>query len=333
MAYANRWTSTDQVPERAIASGALGRYDSEDPTDGGKTNRFALSARFAGTYDASAWKANAYVVKSQLDLYNNFTYFLSNQQLGDQFHQHDDRLMVGANASRTLDGSFAGLPMQTQFGVQTRYDNIALALSNNYQRTLLSDTDNSKLGIVRSDKVDEGSVGVYAGNTVRWTSWLRTTLGYRGDYYQAHVFSIFDGNNSGNVGAGVGSPKFRRVMGPFDKTEFFVGAGYGMHSNDARGATITEDPSDPSTKLAASPLLVRTKGLETGVRTRIIPGLDSSLSVFMLDQDSEILFSGDAGDTEVRISASCSRADLATFVASSPPSSTAHRQSFGRGCT
>ena len=70
-----------------------------------------------------------------------------------------------------------------------------------------------------------------------------------------------------------------------------------MHSNDARGATITEDPTDPPTKLSASPLLVRTKGAETGVRTKIIPGFDSSLSVFMLDQDSEIVFQGDAGDT------------------------------------
>ncbi len=136
MAYANRWTSTDQVPERAIDSGLLGRYDSEDPSDGGKTNRFALSARFAGTDDAGSWKANGYVVKSQLDLYNDFTYFLSNQQSGDQFHQHDDRVMVGANASRTLDGSFAGLPMQTTFGVQTRYDDIALALTDTYQRQL-----------------------------------------------------------------------------------------------------------------------------------------------------------------------------------------------------
>jgi hypothetical protein len=77
----------------------------------------------------------------------------------------------------------------------------------------------------------------------------------------------------------------------------FLGAGFGMHSNDARGATITEDPSDPSTKLSASPLLVRTKGAEVGVRTKVIPGLDSSVSLFLLDQASEIVFSGDAGDT------------------------------------
>jgi hypothetical protein len=287
MAYSNKWNSTDQIPARAIP--LIGLYGSEDPSDGGNTNRFALSGRISGTDDEGSWKANAFAVKSQLDLFNNFTYFLSDPVLDDQFHQHDDRIMAGGNASRTLNGSFTGLPMQTTFGVQTRYDDIALALSDTYQRSFLS--------TVRNDKVGEGSVGVYVQNTVGWTDWLRTTLGWRGDYYEARVNSVFDANNSGTVAAGIGSPKFTATIGPFNKIEFFVGAGYGMHSNDARGAVITEDPTDPTTKLSASPLLVRTKGTETGVRTKIIPGLESSLSVFMLDQDSEIVFNGDAGDT------------------------------------
>ncbi|HTO66234.1 MAG TPA: TonB-dependent receptor [Bradyrhizobium sp.] len=289
MAYSNKWNSTDQVPQRAINSGQIGLYGSEDPYDGGNTNRFALSGRIAGTDDTGSWKANGFVVKSQLDLFNDFTYFLGNPVLGDQFHQHDDRIMAGGNASRTLNGSFAGLPMQTTVGVQTRYDDIDLALSDTFQRSFLAN--------LRSDKVGEGSIGVYAENTVKWTDWLRTTFGWRGDYYEAHVFSIFDGNNSGSVSAGIGSPKFTMVLGPFNKTEFFIGAGEGMHSNDARGATITEEPTDPTTKVSASPLLVRTKGAETGVRTKIIPGLESSLSLFLLDQDSEIVFNGDAGDT------------------------------------
>jgi hypothetical protein len=78
------------------------------------------------------------------------------------------------------------------------------------------------------------------------------------------------------------------VLGPFNNTELFFGAGEGMRSNDARGATIAEEPTDPGVKLSASPLLVRTKGAETGVQTKVIPGLDSSLSIFMLDQDSEL---------------------------------------------
>jgi outer membrane receptor protein involved in Fe transport len=300
MAYSNKWNSTDQVPQRAITTGQIGLFGEEDPSDGGNTDRFALSTRIAQTDDAGSWKANAYVVKSELDLFNDFTYFLTNPTQGDQFHQHDDRVMTGANASRTLNGSFAGRLMETSVGIQTRYDDIGLALTDTYQRSFLSN--------VRSDKVQESSVGIYAQNTVHWTDWLRTTTGWRGDYYAANVVSIFDANNSGNVSAGIGSPKFTVVLGPFNKTELFVGAGYGMHSNDARGATSTEEPVDrvqnpsaPSTPVGASPLLVQTKGAETGVRSKIIPGFDSSLSVFILDQASEIVFNGDAGDTSASL--------------------------------
>lgn len=290
MAYANKWNSTDQVPQRAIDSGLIGRFGAEDFSDGGNTNRFALSGRVAQSDDVGSWKANTYVVKSALDLYNNFTYFLGDTALGDQFHQHDDRLMVGAGIARTLNGSFAGLPMQTTIGLQSRYDAIDLALTNTFQRGFLSN--------IRSDKVGEGSVGVYAETTVRWTDWLRTTAGWRSDHYAGNVTSLFNSNNSGSVHAAIGSPKLRVVLGPFNKTEVFFGAGYGMHSNDARGATTTEDPRDPATKLSPSSLLVRTKGAEVGVRSRIVPDLDTSFSLFFLDQDSEILFSGDSGDTE-----------------------------------
>jgi outer membrane receptor protein involved in Fe transport len=297
MAYGNHWNSTDQIPLRAITSGLLGRFDAEDPTDGGRANRFSLSTRMARTDDLGSWKANAYGIKSGLDLYNNFTYYLSNPTLGDQFHQHDDRVLAGGAVSRTFAGTFAGRPVETTVGLQTRYDDINLALTTTYQRSFL--------GNIRSDKVKEASVAAYIQNTVHWTDWLRTTLGWRGDYYNTTVNSLFDANNSGKASAALGSPKFSMTLGPFYKTELFFGAGMGMHSNDARGSTIREvpvdriqDPSAPSDPIAASPLLVRTKGMEAGIRTYLVPGLDSTLSVFMLNQASEIVFVGDGGDTE-----------------------------------
>jgi outer membrane receptor protein involved in Fe transport len=289
MAYANRWNSTDQVPLRAITSGQIDRFGEIDPTDGGNADRFSLSARMVNTDDAGWWKANFYAVKSTLDLYNNFTWFLRNPVNSDQFHQHDGRTMVGGNASRTYTGTTAGIRTQTTLGIQTRYDDIDLGLTDTFQRGFLSN--------VRSDQVGERSVGIYTENTLYWTDWLRTTAGWRGDYYDAKVDSIFDSHNSGHTRAAIGSPKFRMVLGPFNKTELFFGAGMGFHSNDARGATIMESPTDPTTKLGASPLLVRTRGAEAGVRTKIVPGLDSSVSLFILDQASELLFSGDAGDT------------------------------------
>jgi outer membrane receptor protein involved in Fe transport len=44
--------------------------------------------------------------------------------------------------------------------------------------------------------------------------------------------------------------------------------------------------------------LVQTYGAEIGVRTLVVDGLQSTLSVWWLDLDSELLFVGDAGATE-----------------------------------
>jgi len=288
MAYANKWNSTDQIPSRAIASGEIGVYGAFDPSDGGNSNRFSLSGRWAQTDEGGTSKANFYVIKSSLNLWNNFTYFLSDPVNSDQFHQHDDRVLGGINGSHTFKSQFAGLPMETEIGVQTRHDDIRLDLNNSVQRQFLSP--------IRSDTVQEGSVGVFVQNTLHWTDWLRTNVGWRGDFYQTSVNSFFTPANSGSANAFIGSPKFGVVLGPFAKTEFFINAGEGFHSNDARGVTITESPSDGSA-LQPSPFLVKTKGAEVGVRSKLVPGLTSSVSVFLLDSASEILFSGDAGDT------------------------------------
>jgi outer membrane receptor protein involved in Fe transport len=289
MAYANKWNSSDQIPARAIASGEIGLYGEIDPSDGGNSNRFSLSGRWAQTDEGGSSKANFYVIKSSLNLWNNFTYFLTDPVNGDQFHQHDDRILGGVNASHIFSGRFAGLPMETEIGVQSRYDDIRLDLNNTVQRQFLSP--------IRSDVVQEGSVGIFAQNTLHWTDWLRTNVGWRGDFYQTSVDSSFTPADSGSAGAFIGSPKLGVVLGPFAKTEFFVNAGEGFHSNDARGVTITESPTDGSPQ-QASPFLVKTIGAEIGLRTKIIPKLESSVSLFLLDSASEIVFSGDAGDTQ-----------------------------------
>jgi len=288
MAYANKWNSTDQIPARAVASGEIGLYGAFDPSDGGNSNRFSLSGRWAQPDETGSSKANFYVIKSSLNLWNNFTYFLSDPVNSDQFHQHDDRVLGGINGSHTFKSQFAGLPMETEIGVQTRYDDIRLDLNNSVQRQRLSP--------IRSDAVQEGSVGLFVQNTLHWTDWLRTNVGWRGDFYQTSVNSFFTPANSGNASAFIGNPKFGVALGPFAKTEFFINAGEGFHSNDARGVTITESPSDGS-PVQASPFLVRTKGAEVGLRTKMIPGLTSAVSLFLLDSASEILFAGDAGNT------------------------------------
>jgi hypothetical protein len=290
MGYDNRWNSTDQIPLRAIQSGEVGLYGALDPTDGGNSSRYSLSARWAQSDDSGGWRGNAYLIKSSLNLFNNFTFFLSDQTHGDQFHQLDDRFLAGGTVARTFKWNAGDTPMETTFGVQSRYDDIKVGLTDTVQRRFLSN--------VRTDLVQEGSVALYVQQTAHLTNWLRTIIGWRGDRYAANDVSIFNAANSGKANAAIGSPKFSMVFGPFARTEFFVSAGTGFHSNDVRGVTITEDPTDPATKLDPSPFLVRTQGAEVGMRTKFITGLDSSVSLFTLDQASELVFSGDAGTTE-----------------------------------
>ena len=201
MAYSNTWTTTEQEPLRAIQSGLIGLYGEIDPTDGGDTSRYSLSARVAQSDDAGSWKANAYLVKYEMDLFNDFTWFLTNPIDGDQFQQHDDRVFGGAGASRTFNGTLFGRPTETVVGFQTRYDDINLALNNTVAQQFLSAT--------LADHVNEANAGIYAENTVHWTNWFSTTLGWRGDYYDASVNSILQPANSGKDSAAIGSPKLQ----------------------------------------------------------------------------------------------------------------------------
>ncbi|WP_442894366.1 TonB-dependent receptor [Bradyrhizobium sp. AZCC 1693] len=289
MAYSNGWNSTDQVAQRAIDQGLIGRLGSLDLTDGGTSSRFSLSSNRAQSSEYGQSKINAYVINSSLRLYNNFTYFLDDPVNGDQFSQMDRRTVYGLNASHAFDTRVGGIETQTRVGLQTRGDDIRVGLFKTLQRETLS--------TVREDSVREANVGLWADTTARWTDWLRTTVGIRADYFAGRVVSDTP-ENSGNAQASMTSPKAGFVLGPWYRTEFYGNAGYGLHSNDIRGATITVDPVDKVTPQDRVPLLVRSKGAELGIRTKALEGLTSSLAVFALDFDSELLFVGDAGTTE-----------------------------------
>lgn len=106
-----------------------------------------------------------------------------------------------------------------------------------------------------------------------------------------------DVRSSGSGSDALASPKFAAAFGPWAGTEFYANAGMGFHSNDARGVVISGDPqSGKAAERVTS--LVRAKGAEFGIRTVAIRGLHSTVSLWYLGLDSELLFVGDAGTTE-----------------------------------
>ncbi|MFL6707205.1 MAG: TonB-dependent receptor [Massilia sp.] len=288
MGYKAHWNASDQIPQRAVDAGILSRFGAIDPSDGGSAHRFSLSGAWIRSDEDSATKVNAYVINNQLDLYSNFTYFLDHPDTGDQFSQPDRRITLGLNGSHSWRHSLFDLPSETTVGLQLQSDDIHNGLYDTQNRVRLATT--------REDHVRERSAGVYVQNALKWTPWLRTVAGLRTDYYHNDVESNL-AINSGTASASQTSPKLSVVFGPWDKTELYLSAGRGFHSNDARGTTIRVDPKNPDTPARPEAPLVAARGLEAGVRSELVPGLQSSLALYRLDVDSELLFAGDAGST------------------------------------
>ena len=265
------------MPVRAIASGAISRFGNIDPGNGGKSGRYSASAAWDGD-DASVM---FYGVYYDLNLFSNFTYFLDDPVNGDQFEQQDMRWIMGGKAKKQWTHALLGADSQTTIGFDVRRDDIRNGLFRTAARARLSTTT--------LDAIGETSLSPWIQNETHWTPWLRSIIGARGDVFWFDVTDRTGGGASGAVRAEVFSPKLGLVLGPWEKTEFYINGGTGFHSNDARGLF------SPAGAVTALP---RAVGGEVGLRTGIVPGLQSSLSLWLLNIQSELVWAGDTGMPE-----------------------------------
>lgn len=294
MAYDNSWNSADQIPGRAVEQGIIDELGSLDDTVGGESSRYSLSAN----WQVGGWQGSAYAIDYDLNLWSNFTYFLDDENSGDQFKQVDDRMIYGGQLSYSQDGALAGHAMSNRFGVELRIDDIdEVGIYHTQAR--------QRLGVTRSDQVTESSIGAYWENRITWSDRLRSVLGVRYDYYDFDVDDQAGINtngidlsaNSGSANDDLPSLKGSLIYTFGNEWEAYVSAGQGFHSNDARGTTIQVDPSDGIAVDTVDPL-VRSLGYEMGARGFISDRINTSLALWVLELDSELLFVGDAGNTE-----------------------------------
>ncbi len=275
MAYDAHWTATDQIPQRLIDAGSyqgkpFSRFDSLDASDGGNTSRYSVSGQWHRNTENSQFKVSAYALQYDLQLFSNFTYALEHPDTGDQFLQQDKRQVVGFHTSQAWQQAWDGKEINTEIGFQLRHDRLQVGLYHTQQRKILSTT--------REDTMNQTQAGAYLQSGVEWTPWLRTVAGVRFDQMRPSAQNVV-------------SPKLTVVLGPWEKTEFFFNLGQGFHSNDMRGVL------DKTTPI---PAFVKARGAELGVRTERIAHLQSSLALWRLDSDSELVYIGETGVTEAR---------------------------------
>lgn len=214
---------------------------------------------------------------------------------GDGIEQTDTRLLFGGFIQYSRFYSVGGvpwldtLPMQTEFGISTRRDQIDVSLRRQVRRNPFFTVNNVGVG--------EQSVSGWWGQNIFFTDWARMEGGVRGDVFFFNVKNQLAQQNpdanfeavkiAGSEAMGLPSPKVNLVLGPWFDTEYYANFGYGFHSNDARAVILTGVDG-----------LAQGYGYEGGVRTRQFDRLDAAAALWLVDLDSELVFCGDCGDLE-----------------------------------
>lgn len=325
--YAADWDASGQIPAREVAAGRLDRFGAIDPSEGGTTDRQNLNLRYTIQADPrERIEVHAYASRYTMRLYSNFTFFKetglrfyrdADGRLadlcagldagacaaagrdpswrwlpGDGIDQDDERILFGGRASYIRFATLYDVPVEGEVAVETRHDDVDVALYRQSQRR--------RFHAVNRVAAAPRSVGGYVRGQASPLPWMRFELGMRWDAFFFHVADRLPNQTvdphfeeerlAGSRSDAIVSPKASVVVTPLRDTDVYLNFGTGFHSNDARASIrAREERVDP---------LVRSLGYEVGSRTRILDRVDLGASIWLLDLDSELVFSGDAGTVE-----------------------------------
>jgi outer membrane receptor protein involved in Fe transport len=283
----SQWNGSGEIPFRAVTDGTLDRFGAIDPSEGGNTLR--STARLNYHYDTPSggqFFANAYGQYYRLDLFTNFTFFLNDPVNGDGIQQADRRVMYGGDLGYKHRGELFGVPSIGTIGFQTRVDDIHARLGTH--------TTRMPTGTTTDSDILEASYAPFVKAEVQPISWMRLAGGLRAETFTFDVqnrCSTCVEQPDGRKSSGIILPKMNMILGPWVGTEFFANYGEGFHSNDARSAVAP----------GSSPL-ARAKSYEVGIRSKPWGpgGVEFIATVWRLDLQSELVFVGDEGTTEIR---------------------------------
>src|SRR5262245_30674914 len=135
--YWASWHGSGEIPVRAVRAGLLSRFGAIDPNEGGQTQRLNLNADWTWRLDeAQTIAVRGYGSYYTLDLFNNFTFFLTDPVNGDEINQRDRRLLAGIDAQYQHQSKPFGVSLISTAGFQYRIDTPRVVLGTSIQRQI-----------------------------------------------------------------------------------------------------------------------------------------------------------------------------------------------------
>src|SRR5262252_9289284 len=216
--YQADWHGSGEIPARAVREGLISRFGSIDPNEGGRTLRANLNADWRWKLDENQLvSVHAYGTYYELDLFNNFTFFLDDPQNGDEINQRDRRYMAGVDALYEYRTRPFGAALTSSAGFQYRIDTPRVVLANSIQRHQVERTQDVS--------IIEQSYSPFVRFDFVPLPWLRFVTGARGDIFSYDVHSRVNTTGddlNGSVVKARPNVKANLVLGPWYQTEFFA---------------------------------------------------------------------------------------------------------------
>lgn len=322
--FSSAWDASGQIPNRAVENNLISRFGTIDDLEGGQTGRQNLNLIYTATSeDNNSFVFQPYFCQYNFKLFSNFTFFLDDTENGDMIEQTDDRTIFGLNTEYKFMQSISSIQANTTLGGGFRADDIAVSLWHSPNRRRLTQR-------VDSDII-ERNLFLWVQEELIINPKLRFQLGLRGDYFTFNVEDHLDTSSdetvnlphaSGYAQEAMLNPKFNMVISPIQSLDVFLNFGTGFHSNDARDVVIEQTISDLERTYKRQDLsedqinerltqmnfnrehagirtLPRAIGAEVGTRHRFWNRFNIGFAGWWLELDEELVFVGDAGETEI----------------------------------
>jgi outer membrane receptor protein involved in Fe transport len=239
----NDFISSGQIPLDEVAAGRLDRFGFIDPDNGGRVRSGIFSVYFKKeSREGSVFKLDGFVARSLFDLYSNFTFFLNDEERGDEIQQHDSRLQEGANAQYLRPYTLLGQRALFVAGANYHDNQINVALNNSVDRAPISVATKANARVTNTAGYIQQGVDLFHGH-------VHVAAGLRYDYFRFRVDDRVDPAVSGSQGASRAQPKFNLSVRPADRlpVTLYFNYGRGISSQDARGVVQQPDGERVST--------------------------------------------------------------------------------------
>ena len=287
------WNASGQVPERAVDEGVISRFGSVDPDEGGNTSRTNVNATLVTRLrNEASWKNELYYVKYDFNLFSNFTFFLEDPVHGDMINQRDRRDILGYNGSYTQHAVIGDKPLRWTAGAAVRADQSYIQLLHAEERAVI-DT-------VRSGHLDQLNPSAYLDATLDLSKRWAVNLGLRYDIYDFNYTEDRYDSLSGNKVVSRASPKLNLYYQAAENVQLYLRTGMGFHSNDARSVVISGSENN----------LPAAYGVDLGSTFKLAPHVLVNAALWGLYLESEIVYVGDGGTTEINTPTQRLGADL-----------------------